>query len=350
MKSQYNLVELATELERRSEAKQDYIASTKSLKMTDEGILTLDGDEGFNVNDIAHEQIADRLGIPTKYYNRMRAETPDLLATNVNHWFNDKDENRLIRTLDGSARAFLSDKYQRIDNEHIASAVLPILLQGDQEVKIEAAAITEQKMYIRAIFPQITGEVGVGDVFQSGIAISNSEVGRGMVKIEPLVYRLVCKNGLTMPDRSFKARHVGSRIMNEDGIFEMLSDEAIRADDHAILLKVRDVVKASFDQTRFIQHLDMLRDAKDDRIHGDVVEGIKVLGKAKGFNEFEQSNILRHLIEGGDTSRYGVLNAVTRSAQDVGSYDRSYEIEAIGGEILVMEPKEWKAVAHAVKD
>ena len=34
----------------------------------------------------------------------------------------------MVRTLDGKARAFLSDRYHRIDNEQIAEAVLPVLL------------------------------------------------------------------------------------------------------------------------------------------------------------------------------------------------------------------------------
>ena len=34
---------------------------------------------------------------------------------------------RMLRTLDGTARALLSDRYRRIDNFEVASAVLPII-------------------------------------------------------------------------------------------------------------------------------------------------------------------------------------------------------------------------------
>ena len=35
---------------------------------------------------MAHAQIADRLSIPKKYYDRMREENPALLDANVNAW------------------------------------------------------------------------------------------------------------------------------------------------------------------------------------------------------------------------------------------------------------------------
>ena len=35
-----------------------------------------------------------------------------------------------------------------------------------------------------------------GDVVQAGVSISNSETGRGAVSVCPLVYRLVCTNGM----------------------------------------------------------------------------------------------------------------------------------------------------------
>ena len=35
----------------------------------------------------------------------------------------------MVRTLDGEARALLSDRYHRIDNEEIAEMVLPVLME-----------------------------------------------------------------------------------------------------------------------------------------------------------------------------------------------------------------------------
>ena len=96
MKSGKTLSELAIELERQSETKKDFIASTEVLEMTDTGEMTLDGDKSqeFAVSDVAHTQIAARLDIPAKYYQRMRSSAPELLAANVNGWFQQKPERR----------------------------------------------------------------------------------------------------------------------------------------------------------------------------------------------------------------------------------------------------------------
>lgn len=131
MKTGKTLTQLAMELERQSEAKKDFIANTSALEMTPTGELALESDtyQEFPVTEHAHTQIAARLDIPGKYYNRMRASAPVLLAANVNEWFHSKPERRMLRTLDGKMRAFLSDRYRRLDNYDLAEAVLPILAE-----------------------------------------------------------------------------------------------------------------------------------------------------------------------------------------------------------------------------
>ncbi len=108
MKTGRTLTELAIELERQSSTKKDFIASTEVLEMTDTGAMILEGDttQEFEIADVAHTQIAARLDIPAKYYSRMREKAPELLAANVNGWFQQKPERRMVRTLDGQMRAF----------------------------------------------------------------------------------------------------------------------------------------------------------------------------------------------------------------------------------------------------
>ena len=61
--------------------------------------------EPLSVNQIAHRQIGTHLKIPAAYYDRMQAQNPDLLAQNVNTWFEQEPSRRLVRTLGGTARA-----------------------------------------------------------------------------------------------------------------------------------------------------------------------------------------------------------------------------------------------------
>ena len=186
-----NLVELATEIMRRAESKRDFVAETPDLVFS-ENALAIGTAGCFPLTDHAHGQIADRVGIPKRYYNRMKAEAPALLADNVNHWFQETPERRMIRTLDGQARAFLSDRYHRIDNEQIADAVLPVLVADGGHGAVVSCCVTEAKLYLQALFPRLEGEVQRGDPVQGGVIISNGEIGNGALDIRPMIYRLVC--------------------------------------------------------------------------------------------------------------------------------------------------------------
>lgn len=347
MKNGLTLTELASEIERQSNAKKDYVVNTSALTMTAEAQLHFKGNgvETLDATPIAHEQIAARLDIPRSYYNRLQAQDKPLLAQNVNKWLHAKPEQRMVRTLDGKARAFLSDRYQRIDNYEIASAALPALM--DTQARVESTQITESRLYIKAVMPKIEGEVRKGDVVQAGVVISNSEVGQGSVSIQPMIYRLVCKNGAIMADSKFSARHVGGKMGGTEDIAHLLSNEALMADDRAIMLKVRDVIRASFDEAVFQQRLSLMKDATRDKIEGDVVEAVQLLAKRHSLNDSESGGILRQLIEGADLTRYGLHNAVTRHAQDVASYDRATELETLGGSILNLNPGEWRTLALA---
>lgn len=349
MRTDLTLSALATELERRADNKADYVTDTRKLTMEADTTLSFENGVRHNLkaNDVAHKQIAARLEIPAKYYDRMRTETPHLLADNVNHWLHAEPETRMIRTLDGNVRAFLSDRYNRIENEEIAKAALPAILE-QPGVQILSSSITETRMYIKAVFTKVQGEVKKGDVVQAGIAISNSEVGLGAVSITPLVYRLVCTNGMIINDSKYSARHVGGRVLETDDVRAMLTDETLKADDKAILLKVRDVVRASFDEVRFARQLELMQGASTQRLEGNPVEAVKLLAKKNNLNEFEEGSILRNLIEGADLSRWGLLNAITATAkEETLSYDRATELETLGGTMLALPQPDWKALAIA---
>jgi hypothetical protein len=202
--------------------KKDFIASTEVLEMTDKAEITLEGNAPLSVTDHAHTQIATRLDIPAKYYARMRSQAPELLAANVNQWFHQKPERRMVRTLDGSMRAFLSERYRRLDNYELAEAVLPVLKEMGEGLKIVSTELTEAKMYIKVINERLELEVKQGDVVQAGMVISNSEVGMGSLKVEPLIYRLVCTNGMIAQDHSQKRYHVG-RNAEEGEAYELFS-------------------------------------------------------------------------------------------------------------------------------
>ena len=349
MKAGKTLQELAVEINRQNKVKKDYIANTGDIKMVvtkpnDRGFrfpcLRLSGLSQFGINDIAHDQIGTKIGIPTKYYNRMLTEQPELLATNVNTWLQKEPSKRMVRTLDGKVRAFLSDRYRRIDNFEIAQAIFPII-SDMPDASVESCELTERRMYLKVVNPRITTEIVPGDVVQSGILISNSETGLGSVSVMPLVYRLVCKNGMIAADSGKKKYHVG-RTNDADDNYQIFRSETIDADDKAFIMKLQDIVRATADSVQFERIVSVMRTGTTAKITSDDVPGVvELASKAFGIQEKESSGVLDYLIRGGDLSLYGLANAVTQQAQDVDSYDRSTELEMTAWSMLNMSRNDW---------
>lgn len=343
MKQGRTILQLAQELERQRQARKDYLADTRNLAVeTIMGISTLtlgmDGrTETFTLNELAHKQIADRLQIPFRYYTKMREEHPRLLDDNINSWFSKSPERRMLRTLDNSVRAFLSDRYRRLDNLELADAVLPLISEM-KSAEIISSQITETHMYIKVINKKLKAEVTVGDVVQAGIVISNSEVGLGSLKVEPLLYRLACRNGLIVKDYAQKRYHVGKQIESDDSAYELFSDETLAQDDKAFFMKVQDTVRTAIDEAKFNLSVEKLRGSREESTGPDPVKTVEVLADTYILNHNERGSILRHFIMGADNSKYGLINAVTRASQDMEDYTRATDLERLGGELLALPP------------
>lgn len=331
--------ELYQRLEEQRENRKDMIADTRSLVVnSSDGISTLSVSTGndilsYSVSDVAHRQIADRLGIPFKYYDRMRLEYPDLLDRNINGWLQKNPEKRMLRTLDGRLRAFLSDRYRRLDNLELVDHVLPVIAQM-KGCSIESCDITETHLYMKIINRTMKAELTPGDVVQAGFVISNSEIGLGALKVEPLVYRLVCKNGMISKDLAHKKYHAGRQVEDTDAAYELYSDETLAADDKAYFLKVQDIVSAAVDEARFNLTVDKMRVSMNVQTGDNPVKTVEVLGDKYILNKTERATILRHFIMSNDYTAFGLVNAVTRSSQDISDYNRATELERLGGTLL----------------
>ena len=346
MKSGRTIQEVGAEILRQSQAKEDYLVNTNSIAMEDwdgKPMLHLRGGDGLDliepleIQQTAHRQIGDYLGIPRKYYDRMLDSDVGLLSYNVNRWFQREPEQRMIRTMDGRARAFLSNRYRRIDNLDIARVVLPII--GEMEgARFESCEITDDRMYLKVVNPRLQAEVVPGDIVQAGIMISNSETGLGAVNIQPLIYRLVCSNGMVVNEAGTRRAHIG-RVNTMDVNFALYSQQTLDAEDRAFVLKIQDTVRAAVDEARFSTVLERMRESKQAQLNTQDLPGlVKLAGSSFGILEEEGKGVLQHLIEDGDFTLYGLANAVTRFSQDVESYDRATKLEEIGYSVMTMSP------------
>ena len=254
-----------------------------------------------------------------------------------------------MRTLDGNARAFLSAKYRAMDNLPILASVLPVL-QEEQGIDWQGASmeVTDSRLYLKLVNQRVQGEVKVGDIVQAGVLITNSEVGLGAFRVQPLMFRLVCSNGLVTPDQSAgrMARHVGGVLggNGSDEAFEWLADDTLAARSDATIKEMRDVIRASLSEAFFSKALDTARGAAATRINGDPSKAVEWVQDKYGLTDEERGGVMRNLIEGADLSLWGLVNSITAMAQTVDSYDRSTELEVAGGKLLALPAPDLKAL------
>jgi hypothetical protein len=345
-----DLVTLSKQIIANQALKKDYISPASSLGLTvdDQGdtLMQIPEHGNFPMQPLVHRQLSTFAGIPAAYYDRMKTEAPDLLADNINTWMARMapERKRMVRTLGGEARALLSNSYQRVEHEEIAEIALPVLheLPG---VEIVSAQVTQARLYIHFTVPSVRGEVKVGDIVQAGGIISNSETGQGSVSVVGLLWRLVCLNGAKSGD-AFRRAHIGRKVEDSE---ELWADDTKKADDRAILLKVRDMTKAVVDETRFRAQIDKLRELADPaaKISGNLVSAVELLTQKVGLPDSMRPSILQSLAEGSDLTAWGLVNAVTAQAHKSTDYDAAVELEGAGGTLINLPPAEWRTILQA---
>lgn len=376
MKTGRTLADLAAEIDRQAKTKHDYVADTRAMKVvadftvppakanepSPQPALALKlGDTGqFAIRDHTHGQIAAHTGIPKQYYDRMRVEAPNLLSNNIETWFQKYPAARLVRTLDGGARAFLSDKYRPLDNIDFAEVILEAAHK--RRLEIMSCEITERRLYIKAIdtsevkvpvgYKMGDGSHRIFDVCAPAFVASNSETGDGRLVLDTGVYTKACTNLAWFADGGMKRTHLGSRhkiheMTGVENIDHLLTDKTRQKSDEALWMQLRDVLGAAFDPRRIERRAELLTAASENKITGNPAKVMEIVTERFGLTENESGSVLRHLIEGGSLTQYGLHAAVTRSAQDHGDYDRATELEYLGGKIVELPRAEWQRLAEA---
>lgn len=352
MKTGKTLTELAAEIESQRSRKVDFVAPTDKLTIVPTAnkampiAMVAENVGQFPMKDLAMTQAATHCGIPVPYVRKMAEQQPALLAHNLNSWFAHAPSRRLVRGLDGNARAFLSDRYQRIDNVDVATTALEAFAEF-KGMRVMSTEVTESRMYIKAVWSELTREVKSArknDLVEAGIVVSNSEVGLGRVSVKLFANFLFCTNGMVR-DGGKGWNHVGKRIEGED--MSYLSDDTLKAGDKFEIGVIRDTMRHAFDVSQFEGWIAKLEGATEQKITGRITSSIEVLSEKLVLNQTEGDSILRHLIAGGDLSRYGLINAVTRTAEDSPDYDRATEIEALGQRVLDLGKNDWREIAEA---
>lgn len=351
MRQSLTLTELAAKLQADLESKKDLVAPSGQLELSTlaGGVRLAVPEQGhFKIQPLAHKQIAEYVGVPSKYYDRMLNDAPQLLTENVNNWLHDKEhrgKQRMVRMLGGNCRAFLSDKYLRVDNYDVAERALQVF--ADRKIEVVSANVTDSSLYIQAVVPGLEAEVKsrrVGDVVRGGVHIRNSEVGLGCIEVSEYDYFLWCLNGATSA-KLMRKSHLGAAL---EGNGIRWAEDTRRSADDLLMKQVRDTIAEAIDPDRFQRRIARMNDLTKLEIEGNPNDAIEVLASVVDLSDAEKGGILKSLLKGGDPSAYGLMNALTEQAHTA-DCDRAVELERAGGKLLELPRTEWKRILEPEK-
>ena len=372
MKAGMSLEALLTEVQRQNSVKRDFTTSTENnVRMVEAEdlphgvavVMLKDGAaelERFAVSDHAHKQIAARLNIPSRYYLRLLDDHRDLVVHQVNALFEREPAARLFRTLDGTLRAFLSDRYLRLDNNDVLEQTLPAIVKGELETTLLSTNVGENKMHMKVLFTgdelahEVTSRTKDGStrIIKPGFRMSNSETGSGTLAIEGFFYDGYCLNGCVfgkIEAFSFKRTHLGGRLI--EGVdFEVMSDQSRELEDKAIISQVSDVMTALANPEFAQKMVTRLRATTET---GDVqspVNAVDLAVKELDLREDEKESILTTFIEDRDYSQWGLASAITQVANlEVTTYERACELENVGANVIDLNQLQWNRFIQAEK-
>ncbi|OGW81647.1 MAG: hypothetical protein A3G33_08310 [Omnitrophica bacterium RIFCSPLOWO2_12_FULL_44_17] len=347
------LEDLVKTLEQEKLRKFDYLIDSRELMAIPEigehhaigfrdedKFREISGTSRFNLMRGAHRQFAQKLDIPEKYYDRLLLH-PDAWAFNVNWWFEKEPKRLFVRTFQdhgdtyGIIRAVLSERYRVIDHMDVVLSALEELRKFSG-IQIESCDLTEERMYLRVSHPGVHAEVRPGDEIRAGLILSNSETGMGSLYVKPRLLRLICKNGM-VTDLGVEQIHLGKKLSEEF----LYSDETQRLENELIFRKVKDMVTSIFSPETFRKLVSQLQEATAVAIM-EPEKAIKNIVARYSLTETHKEEILKSFIDEGDSSKYGLIQAVTYIAHSEEDPQESTRIEAIGGDILEMNQENFR--------
>lgn len=342
---------LVATLEKDRKNNVDIIAPATSLVWTPEDGVLMDNNGAKSIykpTELFEAQVAEKLGIPSPYFKKLKLWNPTLLTSNINGWLNYyTDTNYLVRGVAKKAsnvikgRAFLSSSYNIIDNYEVLFAALEAIKMAGVKVEIKEAEVTESRMYLSVICPEV--EVNAESVLRdylkendaqgngiiSGFTITNSEVGKGAFEIRPRAVICKCNNGLVVKDNSFRRVHIGSKL---DAGEVQWSDHTRKKNRELIISQVSDAVKTYLSVDFLGVMIEKLADLNKIELQHPI-DAVQNVCKTMSLEDSNKNEILQYFLRDGSPTAGGLYQAITREAQNMGA-DKRYEVEGMALEYL----------------
>ena len=347
------LTQIISALKDQKLRKRDLIVPSSQLKM-EARALVIDHDYIVIPNEFCHSQIANRLGIDKRYYDRINTNQDyKCLCLNFNYWMEQEERNFLLRTFAsnntgeaGIARAFLSDRYRIIDNYDVAIAALDAIKDSGIKVNVEGGDLTDRRMYLRFTAPDIEAQApallknykvpGGGDPkpgdagIITGFVLGNSETGSGRFFIAPRIVVLACMNGMIQKKEAIGEIHLGSKM--EEGVVEW-SETSRRKQMELICEQTKDAVKTFLSEDYLNGLVRRLTEAGTEKL-SKPIDAVKNVAASLNFSDEKVESLLNYFVDGSDPTAFGLVQAVTYLAQHDLDADARFDVEASSFELV----------------
>lgn len=328
---------------------QDYISPLGvNLKHAGERpVITFAGEDGlmmnmpdgtFSLHSNAVGQLADRMGIPSRYLKTLAggAEWQMMLAAEILNQHSDWTQRSrvLVRTVGRQVRGVLSDSYRRLNSVEILTAFVEEA--AGQGAVISDAYMNDTKVWAETILPtpisiptKNNGEV----IIFAGARFSTSDYGDGAVDMRTFLLNGACLNGMVR-ESVMKQVHLGSKLPDSLA----LSERTYRLDTETTVSAVRDLTRGLYSKETIMQKALEIQGASE--IEVDFDRELKKLQSNGSILKAEQQAVEKLLmnnnpddgVQGGATL-WKLTQAITAHAREL-TPERARELHEISGHLL----------------
>lgn len=302
---------------------------------------TADG-RSFTPTDHCLEQFSIRTKVPSSSVMRELRKTDgydeqdaDLMARLGNNALRriDPDKEFRIRTYtDGTARAFVTDKYAPIDNRWYLETLREFLPEG----RFSHWRGDEDTIYGNILLPDSIMDYGQDDDTDYGgmVSVGNCEIGKRRITQTPSLFRAICMNGCIWGQT--KGKDI-SKVHR--GKIDLDSLKVLIAENIEYQLSILPDGIRKFLDTR----TQSLNDANVKGVIAAVATDYK-LTKKQATESLEQ--YLAH--ETHEQNMFGVINAITRAGQ-VFDNDSWVRLDEVGGMLMDTSASRWTNILARAK-
>lgn len=289
-------------------------------------------EDNFRIHPEALIQIAEKSGVPSSrrlvtWFQENHSRSAIFANILSNEFYSQPTKKFLIRSVKGTVRGFVSDRYKIIDSGPIIEAFISAFQKYDAVAT--GGRYTDTHVHVRCVLPIIFEPIK-DEVLLFGLHLRTSDFGHGALELKGFVNRLRCTN-LMMTQDSFRTVHLGSRLAESDFSYSFRTRELAEKTE---VSKVKDVVKQMLSPEAVNHRIQLIQHAAETEVDADaVLKGLRKKSRLTEVEGREAAELYRsaevELLPRGN-STWRLSNAISLLAQRQ-SDDRRLELEGVAG-------------------